>query len=53
MQVNGISGGNGLMAASAGPQRQDAVSRSIKQQIAELQKQVLENSKKYCRFLFL
>ena len=44
MQVNGISGGNGLMAAGAGPQGQDAVSRSIKQQIAELQKQVQQLS---------
>lgn len=41
MQVNGISGGNGLMAA---PQGQDAVSRSIKQQIAELQKQMQQLS---------
>ena len=40
MQVNGISGGNGLMAAGAGAQGQDAVSRSIKQQIAVLQKQI-------------
>lgn len=44
MQVNGISGGNGLMAAGAAPQGQDAVSRSIKQQIAELQKQMQQLS---------
>lgn len=44
MQVNGISGGNGLTAAGAAPQGQDAVSRSIKQQIAELQKQMQQLS---------
>lgn len=44
MQVNGINGGNGLMAAGASLQGQDAVSRSIKQQIAELQKQMQQLS---------
>lgn len=44
MQVNGVNGGNGFMAARAASPAQDAVSRSIKQQIANLQKQMQQLS---------
>lgn len=44
MQVGGINGGSGLMAGGAASPAQDAVSRSIKNQIAELQKQMQQLS---------
>ena len=44
MQVNGVNSGNGCMAAGAASPAQDAASRSIKQQIANLQKQMQQLS---------
>ncbi len=44
MQVNGVNGGNGFRAAGTASPAQDAVSRSIKQQIANLQKQMQQLS---------